>query len=797
MENKLKTGFAILLITSFLIAIIPATMSQATRYGAQLDHIRYKVIKSPDAQTLAMTRDELDILTDLIRPVDIETLNRDGKKILSTPGDHFCYLAFNMRATMSGSKISPFGPQTGGQPGLALRHAIAHLIPKTVLIGTLFKYIVTLIHTPMAECIGDYGAAVDQHPFNIDMAEDILNDAGWSYHDGGWYQPAAVDPIAQIDFISPTMTAAPTSWTIAETTVENMRTIGLDVIHTELDLTTIIARIDANDFDMFFLCWTNMGRFADHLYDFFISTNDFPKGYNRPGIRNATLDVVLTELYTTLNKTEMEEKVVDALYMLMGDPDNQGTTFTDGLLPYIPIYSRTYYAAHDEDLLGVVNAKFDGSWNGYTASNMYWRAGSERASDLPMYANPGYVDYVGHSGEMAIFTWGEDPQLPANPLWTSSAPTWDMLNYVHGGLIGVNPYTLKDVYYPGLLDETLDPDWPTTPGFYIELWTVTDGPATGSDGMKVTFYLDTTDVYYHDGHEFDVYDIAFQWEYMTANKIPRGWGTFEYLHHVTVWNSTTITAYMTQTGITIPYGLSSWSSLVPEHIWGCVEARGGRALPACDNADREDAWNAELSWINTGDVNGTAGTKPSGDPDSGDESGLCTCGGDPILIQSKTTCSHGCGCVLDDRSTGPNEILSYDPEDFARPTDAYPFLTELIGTGPFVWHGVDQANGIGDLIVFDESSHKVNMPNIHYFESTDKMEQDLKDMFWQLGDVNLNGEVTIVPDIATMGAFFMQAVPPAPSAADVTPYPITPGFVDMRDISTAGKNYGEEREVLP
>jgi hypothetical protein len=48
-----------------------------------------------------------------------------------------------------------------------------------------------------------------------------------------------------------------------------------------------------------------------------------------------------------------------------------------------------------------------------------------------------------------------------------------------------------------------------------------------------------------------------------------------------------------------------------------------------------------------------------------------------------------------------------------------------------------------------------------------------------------------------MGAYFMNAVPPAPTLADVSPFPVKTHFVDMRDISTAGKNYGEEREVLP
>jgi hypothetical protein len=44
-------------------------------------------------------------------------------------------------------------------------------------------------------------------------------------------------------------------------------------------------------------------------------------------------------------------------------------------------------------------------------------------------------------------------------------------------------------------------------------------------------------------------------------------------------------------------------------------------------------------------------------------------------------------------------------------------------------------------VVFDESSHKAGAKDstLHYYESTDDMETDLQDMFWQLGDVDLNG----------------------------------------------------------
>jgi hypothetical protein len=573
-----------------------------------------------------------------------------------------------------------------------------------------------------------------------------------------------------------------------------MRSIGFTVAHGEYDLTTLIAKIDAADYDMYFLCWINMGRFGDHIYDFFHSSFDFPAGSNRPGLHNDDLDVVLEELYTTLDKGYMETKIVEALEMIMGSAAYQNLPETDGIIPYIPIYSRTYYNAHDEDLLGLVNAKFDGSWNGYTASKMVWRTGNERPSDLVT------------GGNMVVWCHGEDPQTPANPIQVSSAVTWDVLDYVYEGLIGVNPFTLKDSFFPDALDETVDPDWPSTPGFKYELWTVTDGPKAGDQGMKVTYYLDTTPRYWHDGHQFDVYDIAFAWEYLTANKVARAWGTMQHLHHVTVEDAHTITAYMTETGLPLFYGLSTWSCLFPEHIWGNEHDRAGRATGSCPWVNREDAWNAQLAWITSTSMGatGTAGTKPATDPDATVESGLCMCdaaldppAAPPVLLgTSKTTCEHSSGSVIDDRSTGAtNEVLQYDPEEFAHATVAYPFLTELIGTGAFVYHDINLAAGTGNLIAYDLSTHDVEMPNCHYHLTTDQIDNDLLEEFWELGDVNLDGEVRIVPDIATMGALFMQVVGPN-HRADVKPFPEPRDeFVDMRDLTQAGQNYGEVREV--
>ncbi|MCW3977902.1 MAG: ABC transporter substrate-binding protein [Candidatus Bathyarchaeota archaeon] len=780
--------FIVLLVASMLTAGFAASSAhaQGIRYGGRVDNIRFKVIKSPDAQTLAMQRGDVDVLTGLTRPADIESLASARKKILSTPGDHICYVAFNMRSYMSGEKPSPFGPQSGAEPGVTLRHAIAHLVPKTVLIGSLFKYIVTLINTPMASCIGNFGADVDTHPFDPAQALAIFNAGGYVQQPDGWHQPGNPDPIPVIDFISPTMEAAPTSWTIAETVVQNMLDLGLDATHTELDLTTIINKIDAGDFDMFFLYWEDMGRFGDHLYNFFHSSNDFPGGYNRPGLRNDTLDGVLMELYTTLDKPYMEQKVKEALELLIGTSAYTGSTNTDGILPYIPIYSRTYYDAYDLDLIGIVNAKMKGSWNYWTVCNLDWDSGLDRWSDLPIF-DPG-------TKTMAIFCQGEDYQYPANPAWVSSTVTWDQIDYIYDSLIGMNPYNLKDK--PGWLDLSRDPDPNTTPGYNIEEWTVTDGPAAGDTGMKVTFYPKTTvDRPWHDGHLWDVWDVAFAWEYLTANKIPRSWSTMEYFHHceVNYPDNDAITAYMTTTSIVLPYGLSEWSSMFPEHVWGCTHGRGGRAVAGCGTEDRETAWNAQLSWINSGEVAGTAGTKPGTDSDADVESGLCLCAVDPggQSAEGKLTCEHGSGCVIDDRTTVENEILDYDPAGYPWPTAAYPWLTEQIGTGSYVYYSIDVTSGIGNLVVFDERTHDTVMPGVHYPLSVDEVHNTLVEFFWELGDVDLDGQITIL-DISIMGANFMNPVPPAPWRADID----QDGWITIRDMSYCGINYGEERERI-
>lgn len=135
----------------------------------------------------------------------------------------------------------------------------------------------------------------------------------------------------------------------------------------------------------------------------------------------------------------------------------------------------------------------------------------------------------------------------------------------------------------------------------------------------------------------------------------------------------------------------------------------------------------------------------------------------------------------------------YDPDVYGHATAAYPWLTELIGTGPFVWGGINVGMGRGDLIAYDTSTHTTVMPDCHYWKTNDEIHDELVEMFWELGDVNLDGEITVIPDMAIMSHWFMTPVPPAPESADLN----GDGTIDMRDLTIAAVNYGEEREIDP
>jgi len=96
-----RTGNYDLFYKTSLHAELIGPEIHAELIGPEIDQLRFKVIKSPDPQLIAMQTCAVDVLTDLIRTGDIDKLTSDGFTVTSAPGFHMGFIGFNTRPDQS------------------------------------------------------------------------------------------------------------------------------------------------------------------------------------------------------------------------------------------------------------------------------------------------------------------------------------------------------------------------------------------------------------------------------------------------------------------------------------------------------------------------------------------------------------------------------------------------------------------------------------------------------------------------------------------------------------------------
>jgi hypothetical protein len=146
--------------------------------------------------------------------------------------------------------------------------------------------------------------------------------------------------------------------------------------------------------------------------------------------------------------------------------------------------------------------------------------------------------------------------------------------------------------------------------------------------------------------------------------------------------------------------------------------------------------------------------------------------------------------------TGLAEITRFDPSALAYPTPnntdpgPIPLPTQAFGTGPFILqHSTSfiYDNDYGDLAA-----------NRNYWLTTEDIMDKIEYMFWRAGDV-VDDDVIDIADLVLIASWYNYPVPPAPPEADVTGPGSSPpdAIVDIDDLATAGKYFGETETVPP
>jgi hypothetical protein len=176
------------------------------------------------------------------------------------------------------------------------------------------------------------------------------------------------------------------------------------------------------------------------------------------------------------------------------------------------------------------------------------------------------------------------------------------------------------------------------------------------------------------------------------------------------------------------------------------------------------------------------------------ESGLCGCAaGTPKTAPEKTTCIHDSGCVIDDPATPQNEVYAYDPSYYAHATAEFSWLTELVGSGEWIFRNYNPTAMVSDIVAFDAARTGTGgSADVHYWKSTDELHALLVDMFWEAGDCDEGGDIEIWDQVIMEAAALARpGWPNWDVRADIN----IDLVVDVRDFARLNRNFGKYRET--
>ncbi|MCD7954051.1 MAG: ABC transporter substrate-binding protein [Synergistaceae bacterium] len=368
--------------------------------GPKIEELAMLIISNPDAQIMAAEAGELDIVSDIARPSDIDLLSANKNLQMSLArGMHAFFLLLNNRA-------APWDDKD-------VRRAAAMAIDRGSIVRMIFSGYCEPINSWLPPVSPWALANSTEDIYDPADAKELLKKKGYSWDLAGMLVAPDGKRLPTMKLLTPLARVAPTTAELAELIADSLKAVGFPAEVDPIDFSTMIARLDRKDYSLAVLAWS-MGRNPDSLYSFYHSDMDVEGGYNMAGIRDARLDNALAELRYAPDRSAAEIASDEAQRLLLE------------LMPSVPIYSRISVAA------------ISGKWKNIfttdkmTADNM-WTLLTAEPKD----------------GKMRPLTMllPEEPRN-LNPFTASSAYSWQVLGMIYETMLSTNPYTLENM--PGL-----------------------------------------------------------------------------------------------------------------------------------------------------------------------------------------------------------------------------------------------------------------------------------------------------------------------------------------------------------
>lgn len=370
--------------------------------GPRIEKLCMVNISNPDSQVLAAENGDLDIVSDITRPSDIDILSHDPKLSISLAR------AFHAFFMLLNTKTEPWKDKT-------VRQAAAQSIDRNNIVRTIFSGYCEPINSWLPPISPWALPESTKNIYDRAAARAKLRSRGYTWNVSGMLVAPNGKLMPKMKLLTPLARVAPTTAELAEQIADSLRAVGFPVEVEPMDFSAMIAKIDRKEYSLAVMAW-GMGRNPDSLYSFYHSSMSFAGGYNMTGISDKKLDAALTRLRFAKNRREAKIASIESQRLL------------EDLMPSVPIYSRFSVAAVSKRWKNIIRT------DKMTADNIW----------TIMMAEP----KDGKKKTMNMILADEPRNL--NPFVASSAYSWQVLGMIYEGMVDTNPITLQDM--PGIAE---------------------------------------------------------------------------------------------------------------------------------------------------------------------------------------------------------------------------------------------------------------------------------------------------------------------------------------------------------
>jgi len=301
--------------------------------GPYIDGIIFKIFGTSDAAILAIKKGTIDMFWWGIQPGYMEDLRANPEiEMFQNEKSALYYMGFNVRK-------APFNDPH-------LRRAIATLVDEDFIIKRILQgygikmYSIIPPGNIFWYCpdVPKYGMGMDREA-RIKKAFSILRDAGYTWQiapveasgnivKGDGIMLPDGNLMEKFTILTPPADYDPHRAMCGMMMQEWLRMLGVPAYSKPMAFGALLQQVKVRrDFDSFVLGYGRLSLDPDYLRNFFISTNNKPRGWNMSGYNNPEFDRIANESAREMDRDKRQALIWEMQKIIMAD------------VPYIPLYN--------------------------------------------------------------------------------------------------------------------------------------------------------------------------------------------------------------------------------------------------------------------------------------------------------------------------------------------------------------------------------------------------------------------------------------------------------------------------